>query len=282
VHDGIETRFDRPVFIVSSPRSGSTLLFETLAKVPNVYTIGDESHALIEGIAGLHPASREFSSNRLTAVDASAAVASALRSRLDRELRDRDGNAPPPDGRIRVLEKTPKNSLRVPFLARIFPEARFVYLHRDVRQTLSSMIEAWQSGRFRTYPRLPGWSGLPWSLLLVPGWRELIGRPLAEIVARQWQATTQVLLDDLDELPGERWTAVRYDDFIADPQAAIGRLCARLELDPGPALGSVLPASRYTVTAPSPDKWRRHESEIAPLLPGLADTVARAQRAAAH
>lgn len=282
VHDGIESRFDRPVFIVSSPRSGSTLLFETLAKVPNVYTIGDESHALIEGIPGLHPASREFSSNRLTADDATPAVAASLRGRFDRELRDRAGNAPAPDGRIRVLEKTPKNSLRVPFLARIFPEAHFIYLHRDVRQTLSSMIEAWQSGRFRTYPRLPGWSGLPWSLLLVPGWRDLIGKPLAEIVARQWQATTEVLLDDLEALAGDRWTAVRYDDFVADPPAAVARLCAACGFDGALNLGNVLPASRYTVTAPAPDKWRRHEREIMAVLPDLAATIARAERAAAR
>src|SRR5690606_36855978 len=40
------TGFDRPVFIVSPPRSGSTLLFETLAAAPGVFTIGDESHGL--------------------------------------------------------------------------------------------------------------------------------------------------------------------------------------------------------------------------------------------
>ena len=48
-----------------------------------------------------------------------------------------------PLSRVRMLEKTPKNSLRVPFLARVFPEARFIYLYRDPRQVLSSMIEAW-------------------------------------------------------------------------------------------------------------------------------------------
>jgi hypothetical protein len=91
---------------------------------------------------------------------------------------------------VRVLEKTPKNALRVPFIDRVFPQAHFVYLYRDVRETLASMIEAWQSGRFVTYPELPDWRGPPWSLLLVPGWRELAGKPVAEIVAAQWQATT--------------------------------------------------------------------------------------------
>src|SRR3546814_20811104 len=43
-----------------SPRSGSTLLFETLATAPGVFTIGDESQGLIEGIPALDPARRDF------------------------------------------------------------------------------------------------------------------------------------------------------------------------------------------------------------------------------
>src|SRR5262249_26964354 len=44
----------KPVFIVSPPRSGSSLLFETLAKAPAVYTIGGESHAIFEGMPALN------------------------------------------------------------------------------------------------------------------------------------------------------------------------------------------------------------------------------------
>jgi hypothetical protein len=277
-----DPRFERPVFIVSSPRSGSTLLFETLAQAPRLYTIGDESHALIEGIPELRPAAKGFASNRLTAADATPAIVAALRERMDRELRDRAGAAPAPQGRSRVLEKTPKNSLRIPFLAALFPEAHFIYLQRDVRETLSSMIEAWQSGRFRTYPRLPGWGEPPWSLLLVPGWRELVGKPLHEIVAAQWQATTDILLDDLAALPEGRWSTVRYDRFVADPQQEIARLSTTLGLDWDKTLGSALPESRYTVSAPARDKWRRHEDRIMAVLPALAATIARAERVASR
>ena len=71
--------FDRPVFIVCPPRSGSTLLFETMAQSPDVYTIGDESHQLIEGVPTLAPAARGFESNRLAAVDATPEVVGELR-----------------------------------------------------------------------------------------------------------------------------------------------------------------------------------------------------------
>src|SRR5690606_17412611 len=69
------TGFDRPDFIGSPPRSGSTLLFDTLAAAPGVFTIGDESHGLIEGIPALDPFRRGFDSNRLLARDADPAVA---------------------------------------------------------------------------------------------------------------------------------------------------------------------------------------------------------------
>ena len=70
---GRDPDFDRPVFVVSSPRSGSTLLFETLAQAPGLTTIGRESHALIEGMPALNAGMRGFESNRLTAVDATPA-----------------------------------------------------------------------------------------------------------------------------------------------------------------------------------------------------------------
>ena len=158
---GRDPVFDRPVFIVSSPRSGSTLLFETLAQARGLFTIGQESHALIEGIPGLHPAYHDFASNRLDAAIATQQLTEELRRRFRAKLHDRDGHhstALP----LRMLEKTPKNALRVPLLAKIFPEAQFVYLYRDPRQTLSSMIEAWQSGRFepiRSFRAGPGFHG---------------------------------------------------------------------------------------------------------------------------
>ena len=52
---GRDIEFDRPVFILSPPRSGSTLLFETLARAPGVYTIGGESHRIFESVPTLHP-----------------------------------------------------------------------------------------------------------------------------------------------------------------------------------------------------------------------------------
>lgn len=270
-------RFDRPVFLLSPPRSGSTLLFETLAQAPGVHTVGGESHGIIEGIEALDTAARGFESNRLLAADATPDVVADLRSRFAKLLRDRE-QVHPSSASVRLLEKTPKNSLRVPFLTRVFPDAHFVYLYRDPRQVLGSMIDAWESGRFRTYPDLPGWTGPAWSLLLIPDWRSLIGKPLGEIVATQWQTATELLLDDLEQVPDERRTVLRYEALLADPEREIARICTAVGYEWDRPLTAGLPLSRYTLSPPDPEKWRRHAAVIEPQIDRLADTIARAER----
>lgn len=271
--------FERPVFIVSPPRSGSSLLFETLAQSPDAYTIGGESHGIIEGNTAfgvLGAAARGYDSNRLDAAAATPEIVVALRERFHRRAFNR--NHEKGEGRIRLLEKTPKNALRVPFLTQVFPDALFVYLYRDPREVLASMMEAWQSGGFRSYPQLPGWTGLPWSMVLTPGWRDLIGKELPDIVCAQWQAVTEVLLDDLEALPAERWVATRYDRFVADPEQEVERICAGVGLRWDRQLERQLPLAGHTVSAPHADKWRRHEREILARMPQIASTVARAER----
>ena len=277
-------RLERPVFIVCSPRSGSSLFFETLAQSPSLLTLGGESHSVIEGIRALHPSSRRWHSNRLDASDATPDLVATLERRFVRALRDRDGRAVTraDPGPTRMLEKTPKNALRVPFLAEAFPDALFVYLYRDMRDTISSMLDAWRSEKFVTYPKLPGWEGPPWSLLLVPGWRELSGRSLAEIVAAQWSTATRYLLDDLDQLSPERWCISSYDALLHDPQREMLRLSEFLGIAWDRELASPLPLSKHTLTAPEPEKWRRNAAELEIALPLVETVAARARELFAH
>lgn len=262
---GVRDQFERPIFIVSTPRSGSTLLYETLEKAPGLFSIGDESHGLIEGVPGLSPPQRGWLSNRLVANDVTAARAEQLAAGFYRQLKDRDGRRP--TGKVRMLEKTPKNALRVPFFNAIWPDAQFIYLYRDVRETLSSMMEAWRSGGFRTYPGLPGWQGAPWSMLLVPDWRRLNGMPLPQIVANQWAITTETLLNDLEQLSEDRVQAIDYGAFLDSPQAEVQRVTAGLGVGWDQELGATLPLSKTTVSKPDREKWRRIEQVIESVWP---------------
>lgn len=268
----------RPIVILSAPRAGSTLVFETLAQAAGVYTIGGESHQLIESIPALRPGRGSAASNRLTQQDATAAIVAELRARFAARIHDRDGQPPAPGAPVRLLEKTPKNSLRVPFLLEVFPDAQFIFLQREPRANLSSMMQAWRAKGWITYRQLPGWPE-PWSLVLPPGYERLHGRPLEEIVAFQWQAANATILEDLAVLPRARWTTVRYESLVADPRAEIGKLLefAGLEMDTRleDYLAKPLPLSKHTQTRPDPLKWQQNAMEIARVMPSLDTLVAR-------
>lgn len=270
----------KPVFIVAAPRSGSTLLFETLAAHAAIATLGGEAHWLVEGLPELRPGSGWTDSNRLTAAAMTPAVGDRLLAAIRERLRDSAGE-PAGDRPLRFLEKTPKNALRIPFFHRLFPDARFVFLWRDPRENISSIIEAWRSGGWVTYPSLPGWDG-PWSLLLPPQWQQQRGRTLEEIAAWQWDSANRYIGDDLAGLPRDQWTVVRYDELRDSPRPTVERLCAFLGMavDPGLArrLAGPLPLSRHTHTPPAPDKWRQNAALVDRVLPAVESTWLRLQQ----
>ncbi len=277
--------FDRPVIIMAAPRSGSTLLFETLSEAPDVWTVGGESHQFIEGLKPLNPLSGAVDSNRLEAAHAGELIIRQLRQRFARFLRDRDGREFVQNQNIkklRFLEKTPKNALRQPFLEKVFPGALYVYLFRDPRPNISSMIEAWKARKWVTYPRLPGWTGPPWSLLLPPGWQELNGRSVPEVCAFQWATANRFILDDLGELPPDRWIACDFEELTNKTAETVQRICdfAGLSMDERLRrhVSKPLPLSRYTLTAPEPEKWLKNKDLILPRLASVEAVWERCRR----
>jgi hypothetical protein len=283
-------RFDRPVFIVAAPRSGSTLLFETLSLNRELWSVGDEAHKHFESIPSLRP-SQENPSNRLTADLATRDVIDTLLNSITADLVNSEGrllrelSISSKPAELRFLEKTPKNALRIPFILKAFPDARFIFLFRDARQNISSLLDSWRSQRYVTYERLPGWNAREqWSHLLVPGWQDLAGDSLAETVALQWQVTNQTILDDLQQLEPERWCAIEYESLITDTMNELRRLCEFSQIVFGPRMVEVaskpLSPSKYTLTAPDPDKWKKNASDLEPVLPGTEElmTTLRALR----
>lgn len=274
-------QFDRPVMIVSAPRSGSTALFETLSPTPQFFTVGGEAHWLVEGFKHLVPGSPGVDSNRLTGEHFDPRLGAAMQARLAEKLRDGAGRPFANEESIRLLEKTPKNSLRIPFFERLFPDMRYVFLWRDPRENISSIMEAWRAGGWVTYPNLPGWDG-PWSLLLPSGWQAMKGKTTAEVAAFQWAETNRVIMDDLAVLPEDRRHVVTYADFIRDPGQTIRGICDFADITFDEALAeltaSALPNSRYTLTAPAPEKWRANAGEIVPLMPAMEPVLDRLRR----
>ena len=203
---------------------------------------------MFDAVYELDPVNRDWDSNRLTAADAEPRAVEELRSNLKASLRDRDGNRPGLDATgLRWVDGTPRSALRVPFLDAICPDAYFVYVHREPRETVPSMLEAWGSGGYVTYPSCPGWPGPPWSLPLVPGWRELSGHGTGGDRRRAVDRTTRALLDDLEALPPERWCVADLSAVLDDPRREVERVCAFVEIEAGEDV--TLPMRRSATSA---------------------------------
>jgi hypothetical protein len=268
-------RFERPVFVVGPPRSCSTLLFQTLSQSAHLWTIGDESHHLIEQFPQLNPLDKA-ESNRLTADLLSGNLAQAMKQAISAQLRDRSGGRVLPAGAVRLLEKTPKNSLRIPLLNALFPDALFIHLLRDPKENLSSIMDAWRSRRFVTYPTFGTVNG-PWSLLLPPGWRDHVSSPLEVVAVFQWLAAHRHILDDLRELAPERRLTVNATELLQDPRAFVDKLFSfvGLPIDAQFAhyLSRPLPLSDHTLTPPEANKWRRNDAALARVWSRVEDMV---------
>lgn len=268
----LETCLGDPLIIVSVPRSGSTLLFEQLQRFAGFWSIGGESHAIFNAFPHLRAANAALDSGCLDDSHADPGTCDQMRRCFAFLLGDHQGQRylqlNPRPRNILLLEKTPRNALNIPFLLRVFPRARFVFLHREPRQNIASIMEAWseglQTGRFVTFRDLPGWDRPAWCFLLPPGWRRLNGKTLANIAAFQWSAGNRIILDELKRLPPERWMTISYEQLISEPATTLAEVASFTRLEaPKLMLGiGSLPLSRTTLTPPHPDKWRRHEAAI--------------------
>jgi len=266
----------RPVFVVAPPRSGGTALTRSLARSPGVFSA--RGAGMLEGIFELEPENREWDSNRLTAADLQPRAVEELRSRLKAGLVDSEGNRPGLDASgLRWVDGQPRNALRVPFLAAVAPDAQFVYIHREPADTVPAMLAVWRGGRRVSYPQLPEWSGPPWSLPLVPGWRELAGRELPEIVTEQWLRITKTLLDDLEALAPERWCVTDFTALLNDPQRELERICEFVALEASEEVTRPLRSLRDQLAVSGEEGGKEPPEELAELLP-RTDALAERSR----
>ena len=280
--------FSRPVFIVSAPRSGSTLLFETLINCSNLWSIGAESHRIFARFPELQFENPDRDSACLDERHYNPELAKLFRAAYLQDLQNSDGvNYTALQGkkrptRVQFLEKTPRNALNIPFLLKVFPDARFIFLHRRAEENISSIMEGWEKkGSFVRFNDLPDWPLGYWCFVLPREWRTMKGRSIAEIAAYQWAACNDAIIDGLETLPKSRKITLGYDELIDNTPKTIKRLCDFIGVKVDQALydrvTNPLPLSKSTASKPRKDKWRDREQDILPLIDGLSTTINRIQ-----
>lgn len=188
----------------------------------------------------------------------------------------------PPGAPIRLLDKSPEHCLRLPFLAALFPEARILFITRDGRDNVHSLMEGWRQPHLFPGYQTPvpvtaeGQTRGRWAFTLIPGWRELVDRPLEEICARQWVACNQAVLDYAASCDARPVLTVHYEDLIATPTATLERIARFLDLstEEMPAYDQLLPEVNV-VSMPGGGKWRREFEAIDRVAPIMEPMMAR-------
>lgn len=263
-------RHERPIFILGAPRSGTTMLFYLLRESGALASLPGEGHDIWRALH--HPRYGRWRSDAVGAGDARVGERRFVASRFYSHF-----------GAGRFVEKTPENSLRVPYLLELFPDAIFVEVRRDPCDVINSIINGWRhpAGRFRTYYvpedlHIPGYPHRRrWCFALIEGWRDFKASPIPEIAFEQWNQCTRALERARELVPPSRWIDVSFEEFLAEPSESLARICAGVDIQVEPALerklDELVAVPVNALSGPRSSKWRTENAdEIRPLLPRIA------------
>jgi hypothetical protein len=198
------------VFVVGCPRSGTTWLQRLLASHPCVRT-GQESDVFDEYIGPLlrtwERELRRDTSGRggvgLACYFTDAEFRRLLKGYLLQLLEPMVGGLGP--GEL-FVEKTPSHVLFVREIHALLPDARFVHVLRDARDTVASLLDASRGWGRGWAPRTAGHAAATW-----------VSHVEAAVAARQL-------------LPARQWFEVRYEALHADGPAVVRELVDWLAL----------------------------------------------------
>ncbi len=243
------------VFILGFPRSGTTLLEVILEGHPDVVSL-EEDELLIDGVHQFMRHPDDF--------DALARAAPAALDALRRAYWERAAAAGAAvEGKV-FVDKYPLNSLKLPLIARLFPQAKILFACRDPRDIVLSCFRH----RFRMSAPL-------FELLTLEG------------AARYYDAVMRLVLRLNSMMPLDV-CLVRHEDIVTEFTREMQRICAFLNLEWAPAMGDFALRTQYrSVLTPSTAQlvrglntegvghWRTYRGELAPVLPMLNPWVTR-------
>ena len=193
------------IFVISQPRSGSTLLQRVLSGHPLIQTSA-ETWLMLHPIYGLRAfgVESEFNSQWAT-----TAVTEFLDNYTDGRSVYFDAirewarviyqNALARSGKTYFLDKTPRYYFIVNELYRLFPRAKFIFLIRNPMAVLASELTSYVTDNLSQLSLLRS------DLLVAP----------------------QKILQGIDHL-GDDAIVIRYEELVARPEQCVAALCERL------------------------------------------------------
>ena len=225
-----------PLFIVGLPRSGTTLLYQSLVSQFEIgflhnhfnYLYGipvrlgrrNRSTTSLESnyghVRGWHSPSEHFGiwrpvfgDNVSTGEIADSNSLSEPKVRCLQNviysLQNRSDNS--------YLFKCLYLNLCITSLAQIFPRSAFIHLQREPDAVRRSMI----TGRSKHGEN-------EWWSVKVPGWQEQLGQPIENQVDHQLSGLSRVIEDQLLQLESQRVLKLRYEELRSDIDTCIEQL----------------------------------------------------------
>jgi hypothetical protein len=201
---------DRLVFLIGAPRSGTTLLARMLGAHSQIY--GRAEPHLITPIAHLGyfgkvqkaPYDQNNVEQAIREIVAEiprheAGYLDALRAYTDSIYAQLMELAPP--GKRLFLDKTPAYALVLPFLTRLYPQAKYVVLTRHPLAVLSSYVESFFDGDYR----------------VAVAHNPILQRYVPELARFVRDAPVPHV-----------W--VRYEDLVKEPEVQFRRVCEHLDV----------------------------------------------------
>ncbi|HEX3367662.1 tetratricopeptide repeat-containing sulfotransferase family protein [Phenylobacterium sp.] len=243
------------VFLLGFPRSGTTLLEQVLASHPDVEAL-EERETLSAAMRAFLATPQDL--DRLAA--ASEAELKPLRAAYWDRVRDESAHV---GGKV-FVDKHPLNSLKLPLIARLFPNAKILFARRDPRDVVLSC-----------YRRRFVMSGSAYQLLTLSGAAgyydaamQIAERMAPALEARSHVVRHETLIEDFDGV-------VRaVCDFLGLPWTDDLRAFSARTRDRGIATPSGAQLAGG-LSAEGVGQWRRYRQQMAPALPKLRPWVER-------
>ena len=235
-----------PIFVVGLPRTGTTLVERVLSSHAQVASAGESQNfgVLLKRATGTQ--SPRVLDEETLARSLDVDLAEAGREYLERTR--------PPGPKPRFVDKMPLNFFYLGHIARALPNARFVVLRRDPRDTGLSLFRQLFATRMSYYD---------------------FALDLHDIA--RYYAAFDRLVGHWRALLPDRLHEVSYEAFVTHFETETRHLLAHCGLPEDPACAAfernaepVATASavqvRQGLNAGSIGRWRRYESQLAPML----------------
>lgn len=281
----MSTELKPPIILFGNTRSGTTIVQKVMSTHPDIVKWYEPRTLWLYADPGRRH--DEFDES-----DATDKVKRYIREQF-LKFQKRHGN------RV-VMEKTPANILKIPYVRAIFPEATFLFIVRNPFSFISSVEMKWQrplttngiGRRLQSTPitQLHYYAGrlirdhfnkrvLRRKYLSLWGPRykgmeqDLKTHDLLMVIARQWSECSRKAEKDLALFGNGQVLRLRYEDFVKNPISDLERICAHCGLE---MTNDMVRAANEWVKSDRQLKWHRFDPhDLARILPEISDEMQR-------